>query len=149
MFSFVVIIFFLVLFGLLIRTFGRNLSGVWKFAGPNGLEKISLTQMGPLVHGTQKLPGGYHLYKGYFTGSKLVLNRHDFGMAYLQEQGFPTKVAKKLEGSIMARMEFRVFHGNAQLKGQFFPQYIKFIHSPPTILEKCFLKGVKRSWTRE
>ncbi len=144
----ILILFLILAIAYLLRCIINNINGSWICQKEDGTEVVQISQMGPFVKGICNRPDGKQIYSGRFNGSKLTLKRKDFGISYLVREGFPLEIAKQLEGTVMATMEFRLSKDKQSLVGTFHPQAIEFIQQPPKIKYRTTIKGVPRTWKR-
>ena len=127
-----------------------RVSGTWKNNGDaSSKEIIELAQFGPFVSGESTAQyDGKHRYSGYIIGNTLVLHRKDYGLQYLSQQGFPTEVAKQVEGMVRAQLRLSVKNNRTRLDGQFIPLKIEFMQNPARITKQYFVQFQERKFTK-
>jgi len=100
-------------------------------------EFIEIEQFGPIVSGKRSVDGGNHLYSGFQTFIFVWLKRRDYGIPALIAQGFPESIAKKINGSITARLRVRRA-GRKLLVGTFRPQRILFDEESTRVMSRNY-----------
>jgi hypothetical protein len=116
-------------------------SGIWKRDGDE--EYIEVEQFGPIVTGKRSVDGGNHLYSGFQIFIFLWLKRRDFGIPALIAQGFPENIAKKINGSVTARLRAR--RASRQiLLGAFRPQRILFDEASNRVMSRSYEAATPR-----
>ncbi len=133
------------------RAFITLIGGTWyEQKEPGGpVQPIKLSQIGPWVWGHSSVPGGSSLYRGWFNGKVLKLRRKDHGTAYFKHLGFPDAVISTLDGSEMARAEFRYNAAKQKLEGKHFPQKIDISRTrPPKVMGRVYITPQPRTWVR-
>ncbi len=133
----------------LLRCVINNIDGTWVCDKEDGeQERITIWQFGPIVRGVCEMEDGKQFYTGRFNGRRLTLKRMDYGLDYLEREGFPRPIAEQLEGTVMATMEFRLSADKKYLSGTFHPQAIEFVQNPPKIRHRRTIKGKPRRWVK-
>ncbi len=109
--------------------------GIWKRDDEE--EFLEIDQFGPIVSGKRNVDGGNHMYSGFQTFFFVWLKRRDFGIPSLIAQGFPEAIAKKINGSVTARL--RLWRsGRKLLVGSFRPQRILFDESTVRVMSRRY-----------
>jgi hypothetical protein len=96
-------------------------------------EHLQLDQFGPFVSGRSTVTGGHQTLSGLVVGRTLYLRRRDHGHLHLEQQGFPSEVARRLDGQVFARFELKLQPGGNFLEGYIHPRRIEFTHQPPRV----------------
>ena len=119
--------------------------GIWKREGDN--EHIQFEQFGPVVSGKRSIDGGNHMYSGFQIFWWLRLKRRDYGFPALIAQGFPEVIAKKINGSIVARLTLRRASRD-RLVGSFTPMRIQFDGPTAQVLGRHYEASQPRAFDR-
>lgn len=115
--------------------FAFPVTGIWKRDGEN--EFIQFEQFGPIVSGRRSVDGGNQMYSGFQLFLWLRVKRRDYGLPALISQGFPEVIAKKINGSIVARLTLRRA-GKSRLVGTFRPMKILFDEPTAKVLGRHY-----------
>lgn len=118
--------------------------GIWH-RDSDGLEEeyIQIEQFGPFVTAKRNVDGGNHQYSGLQTFNRIRLSRRDFGIPALIAAGFPAVIAKKINGSIMAKLSVKR-QGPKVLVGLFRPQKVLFDESSAQVLSRKYQPPIER-----
>jgi hypothetical protein len=129
----------------LFRAYRRSLDGVWVQEEGEGWLEILLQSKGPFVAGRCYVDGGHYEYSGLWTGGRAYLKRRDFGQALLLSKGFPEPIAAKLEGTVMAKLNLKLF-GRERLTGFFYPMRIQWNKAKTRVESRHFVDPTWRTW---
>lgn len=111
-------------------------------------ERIRLVQFGCVVLGKRTVVGGQQRFLGFAFGPALWLRRRDFGLAFLQNEGFPNGVAREVEGQVVAQYKLQLSQDHHFLEGVFVPFRIDFTAEPPAITAIKAQTPVPRKYRR-
>lgn len=115
--------------------FAFSVTGIWKREGD--AEHIQFEQFGPIISGRRSVDGGNQMYSGFQFFIWLRVKRRDYGLPALIAQGFPEAIAKKVNGSIVARLTLRRA-GKKRLVGSFTPMKIQFDEATVSVLGRHY-----------
>ncbi len=124
----------------------HSIEGIWRREDGED-ELVQFTQFGPFVTGKRNVEGGNHMYSGTLTFSRLTLRRRDFGLPHLIAAGFPKVIAKKINGSVMAKLSLRR-RNPKRLEGVFVPQKILFDEPSARVLSRQYQPAIARNYVR-
>jgi len=122
----------------------RSVEGVWKREDVED-EYMQLVQFGPFITGKRNVDGGNHLFSGTYTFGSVRLTRRDFGIPHLIAAGFPSVIAKKINGSVMAKVHLSR-RDRRHLEGVFIPQKILFDEPSVRVLSRHYQHGIERNY---
>lgn len=122
--------------------------GIWHRAS-DGIDEeyLQLEQFGPFVTGKRNLEGGNQTFTGLQTFNRVRLVRRDFGLPALIHAGFPATIAKKINGSVMARLSIKR-RGKTLLVGSFRPQKVLFDEASSQVLSRHYQPPIAREYKR-
>lgn len=123
-------------------------AGVWHRES-DGMEEeyILIEQFGPFVTAKRNVDGGNHQYTGIQTFSRLRMVRRDFGIPALITAGFPAVIAKKINGSVMAKLSVKR-QSEKLLVGVFRPQKVLFDEASAQVLGRRYQPAIPRTYHR-
>jgi hypothetical protein len=123
-------------------------NGAWiRFTDDGDEEHLTLEQLGPWVIGRREVPGGHQSYAGLAFFSRLALTRREHGVDAIERMGFPTPIAQKLDGEVMAKLHMQL-GVNDEAMAVFTPLKVEFTHQPPRITSMSFLGPQRRTYRR-
>lgn len=121
-----------------------SVEGIWR--REDGEEELlELTQFGPFITGKRNVDGGNHVYSGTLTFGSLRLVRRDWGLPHLIAAGFPAVIAKKINGSVMAKVRLKR-KTPKRLEGVFIPQKILFDEPSARVLSRDYQYPIERNY---
>jgi hypothetical protein len=122
----------------------NSVEGIWRREDAED-EFLQLEQFGPFVTGKRNVDGGNHIYSGTLTFGTLKLVRRDWGIPHLIAAGFPAVIAKKINGSVMAKVRLRR-RTRKRLEGVFVPQKILFDEPSARVLSRDYQHAIERNY---
>jgi len=125
-----------------------RIGGRWEELDAPEKPPIVLARIAFWVKGARRFPDGEERFSGWYILGRLHLKRRDIGVDHLIKQGFPPRIAAKLNGTVMARLDLRLQPGGHELRGTFSPQKIHFTYSPPRITDRYYLPAKPRTGRR-
>ena len=122
------------------------IEGIWH-RDSDGIEEeyIQIEQFGPFISGKRNVDGGNHVYSGLQTFTRVRLLRRDFGIPALIQAGFPAVIAKKINGSVMAKLVIKR-RGPKLLTGLFRPQKVLFDEASAQVLSRQYQPAIARTY---
>lgn len=134
------------LFGWVLFPLFVPVHGIYRRTDVEEEEYLELVQFGPIISGKRNVDGGNQLYSGFQTFWWLKLKRRDYGLPALIAQGFPEIIAKKINGTITARL--KLSRSGRVLRGTLIPQKILFDEATERVLSRRYEGAAGRAFEK-
>jgi hypothetical protein len=124
----------------------KPVAGVWHRES-DGVEEeyIQIEQFGPFITAKRNVDGGNQMYTGLQTFNRVRLVRRDYGIPALIQAGFPAAIAKKINGTVMAKLSVKR-RSDKLLDGEFRPQKVLFDEASAQVLSRQYQGAIARAY---